>query len=361
MASNENTRKLVVSILDFLDRAVQNNVIFGDEAEGIEVAKQCIAEGFGLDASGDLSAYKVPNTLEDIFEKYSHSSADKASSGEFGSKHEEEDRAAKAEAKKKLGNEQLIKGNFQEAINLYTEAINLVDTNAIYYGNRAAAYSQLGDHGSAAADAQKAVELDPSYAKGYSRLGHAHYGLENYQAAIDAYSKGLELEPTNVNLQSSLNAAKTKLTESTSSVNTRETPTPGNATSSPLGGMDFASMLNNPAIMNMARNMMNSGGIDTLMKNPAIAKMAENVKKTGKFPDMSDLMSNPEIANLASNIASQPGATSGGNDSSGASSRSGDGGRSDKSADPLASLLNNPELAKMAQQFMGNNKDQKKQ
>ena len=38
------------------------------------------------------------------------------------------------------------------------------------------------------------------------------------------------------------------------------------------GGMpDISSMMNNPAIMQMAQNMMANGGMERLMQNPALA------------------------------------------------------------------------------------------
>ena len=43
----------------------------------------------------------------------------------------------------------------------------------------------------------KTVELKPDWAKGYSRLGGAHFGLKNFAEAVEAYNKGLELDPTN--------------------------------------------------------------------------------------------------------------------------------------------------------------------
>lgn len=60
---------------------------------------------------------------------------------------------------------------YSEAIAAYTKAIALEGSNHVYYSNRAAAHSSNGDHASAVNDAQKAIELDPSFIKGYSRLG----------------------------------------------------------------------------------------------------------------------------------------------------------------------------------------------
>jgi small glutamine-rich tetratricopeptide repeat-containing protein alpha len=60
---------------------------------------------------------------------------------------------------------------YEEAIQSYTKAIELSPNNPIYYGNRAAAYSHLGQHVKAIEDCKRAIALDPKYAKAYSRLG----------------------------------------------------------------------------------------------------------------------------------------------------------------------------------------------
>lgn len=61
--------------------------------------------------------------------------------------------------------------SYDEAIETYTQAIELDSTNPVYYSNRAAAHSSKGDHLSAIGDAEKAIEVDPSYVKAYHRLG----------------------------------------------------------------------------------------------------------------------------------------------------------------------------------------------
>jgi tetratricopeptide (TPR) repeat protein len=58
------------------------------------------------------------------------------------------------------------------AIESYDKAIALDPLNSVYFSNRAAAYSSKGDHASAVLDAEKAIEVDPSFVKAYSRLGY---------------------------------------------------------------------------------------------------------------------------------------------------------------------------------------------
>ena len=80
------------------------------------------------------------------------------------------DKAA-AEKLKATGNAQMSSKKYDDAIKSYTQAIALDPTNAVYYSNRAAAYSSKGEHSSAVLDAEKAIEADPSFVKAYHRLG----------------------------------------------------------------------------------------------------------------------------------------------------------------------------------------------
>lgn len=56
-----------------------------------------------------------------------------------------------------------------------------------------AAYCALGRFDAAQRDADAAIALDPHWAKTYSRKGKAHYGLQHYKKAADAYARGLEI------------------------------------------------------------------------------------------------------------------------------------------------------------------------
>jgi small glutamine-rich tetratricopeptide repeat-containing protein alpha len=81
-----------------------------------------------------------------------------------------DDKAA-AEKHKQEGNALMGSKEYDGAIDAYTKAIGLDSVNPIYYSNRAAAHSSKGDHLSAVVDAEKAIELDPKFVRGYSRLG----------------------------------------------------------------------------------------------------------------------------------------------------------------------------------------------
>lgn len=57
---------------------------------------------------------------------------------------------------------------YSQAIDLYTQAIELNGENAVYWANRALAHTKLEEYGSAIQDATKAIEIDPKYSKARS-------------------------------------------------------------------------------------------------------------------------------------------------------------------------------------------------
>lgn len=54
---------------------------------------------------------------------------------------------------------------FAQAIDLYTQAIEVNSQNAVYWANRSIAHLKLEEYGSAIQDASKAIEVDPKYSK----------------------------------------------------------------------------------------------------------------------------------------------------------------------------------------------------
>ena len=109
-----------------------------------------------------------------------------------------------AEGFKDEGNDYLKAQKYTEAIESYRKAIDAVWPKGknlhVYYSNRAAARmkrGKTGDNDEAIKDAQLSVKADPTYCKGYNRLGSAlEYANRNSEAVI-AYKKCLEHEPEN--------------------------------------------------------------------------------------------------------------------------------------------------------------------
>lgn len=84
----------------------------------------------------------------------------------------------------------------------------------------------------------------------------------------------MELDPENATLKSSLATATAKANAGTTVERSAESPAAGGLPNLGAGGMpDLGSLLNNPGLMNMAQQMMQSGALDGLMNNPNIARM----------------------------------------------------------------------------------------
>lgn len=84
---------------------------------------------------------------------------------------------ATAEEFKAQGNELYKRGDYQRAIDKYTQAIDAAPTVVAYYGNRAAASFMLGKHKDVVTDCNRAIVFDPLYMKGYVRKAKAQLAM----------------------------------------------------------------------------------------------------------------------------------------------------------------------------------------
>jgi stress-induced-phosphoprotein 1 len=94
---------------------------------------------------------------------------------------------------KEKGNAALQADKFDEAIQAYTEAILLDGNNHVLYSNRSAAYLKAGQLQEALKDAEKTIEISPTWAKGYSRQGAVLTYMQKYPEAFEAYKKGEQI------------------------------------------------------------------------------------------------------------------------------------------------------------------------
>ncbi|KAJ0398800.1 hypothetical protein P43SY_007413 [Pythium insidiosum] len=119
-----------------------------------------------------------------------------------------EERAKLGAEAKERGNAAFAAGDHATAIKEFTSAIAYEPTNVIYYSNRSAAYLSAGQATPALQDAKKCIEIDEKFAKGYARLGAAHFYVKNYAKAVSAYTQGLTLDKGNKQLQAGLTQAQ---------------------------------------------------------------------------------------------------------------------------------------------------------
>jgi len=49
-------------------------------------------------------------------------------------------------------------------------------------------------------DAEKCIELDPTFSKGYTRKGAVQFSMKEYDKALETYREGLKHDPNNQEL-----------------------------------------------------------------------------------------------------------------------------------------------------------------
>jgi len=101
---------------------------------------------------------------------------------------------------KKIGNDQYLKGQYKEAIESYTKAIEINDTETVFFSNRARCYKQLKEFKKAYDDAKSAIELDDTNIKAHlicgqmlAELGKSEAGVEKINTALSRITKALTL------------------------------------------------------------------------------------------------------------------------------------------------------------------------
>ncbi|VEU22283.1 DEKNAAC103276 [Brettanomyces naardenensis] len=358
MASNKEIASLVIK---FLNDSLSKGDVPSDNKDSLEFAIESIADAFGVEkdnvesvlgskfgGKGLAELVKVQPTAETkTVPGAAPATSDGPGSSATKSKNiptPDSSVEQKANELKLEGNKAMARRDFEEAIEKYSEAIKLVPTNAVYLSNRAAAYSSIRKHDLAVKDAEKATEVDPSYAKAWSRMGLAKYALGDAKGAMDAYSQGLKAEGTvhSPAMQKGYDTSKNRVAEqmasglddnlegdvdrSTTSNNS------GSAGSNPLGGLGdlggLSGLLNNPQVMQAAQQMM---------QNPDALR---------------NLMNNPQLRQMAQSMGLGGGAGSGAGAGAGAGAEGGNASGSG-STPSMEELLNNPMLRNMANQFMG--------
>ena len=188
-----------------------------------------------------------------------------------------------ADEYKQKGNDAFRQKDFPEAIEYFTKAIEASDApNHVLYSNRSACHTSLHQYSEALKDAEECVKINPTWAKGYNRVGAAEFGLAKYNEAASAYSKALELDPSNAMAKDGLQSAKEAQTSSD----------PG------MGMNDMFSKFTDPQLINKLKV---NPKIADLMRDPALV---EKVKKMQNNPQAvaADMMSDPRLMTVITTI-----------------------------------------------------------
>ncbi|KAI4327089.1 hypothetical protein L6164_019590 [Bauhinia variegata] len=105
-----------------------------------------------------------------------------------------------ADEEREKGNEFFKQQKYPEAVTHYTEAIRRNPEDPKAYSNRAACYTKLGALPEGLKDADRCIELDPTFSKGYTRKGAVQFFMKEYDKALETYQEGLKHDPNNQEL-----------------------------------------------------------------------------------------------------------------------------------------------------------------
>ncbi|XP_078063127.1 uncharacterized protein LOC144489051, partial [Mustelus asterias] len=92
------------------------------------------------------------------------------------------------------GNSMANEGRYGDAVEYFTEAIKYDPKEYRLFGNRSYCYERLKQYSRALSDAQIAVNLNPSWPKGYFRKARALAGVKRYIEAIEAFQEVLRID-----------------------------------------------------------------------------------------------------------------------------------------------------------------------
>ncbi len=93
---------------------------------------------------------------------------------------------------------------YAQAIEKYTEAINIDANNHTYWSNRSACHAGLENWEESANDARQTILVNKKFIKGYFRLSTALKNINDLDGAREALQRGLAIEPMNADLKSNM-------------------------------------------------------------------------------------------------------------------------------------------------------------
>jgi lipoprotein NlpI len=95
------------------------------------------------------------------------------------------------------GNAYYAKGDNDNAIADYNQAIQLNPKDAAAFNNRGSAYFAKGNSDHAIADYSQAIQINPRDVGAYNNRGNAYYAKGDHERAIADYSQAIQIDPRN--------------------------------------------------------------------------------------------------------------------------------------------------------------------
>jgi len=116
-----------------------------------------------------------------------------------------------AEQYKEKGNAEYKNGNYEKAIEFYTYATEMDPKNHIFYTNRSMCYAAMKKWDKSLRDANKSLECNKSWEKGYYRRGVAQQAQGQLKEAVEAFEMAMQLNPKSDDFKKAYESAKKEM------------------------------------------------------------------------------------------------------------------------------------------------------
>lgn len=183
-----------------------------------------------------------------------------------------------ADEEREKGNQYFKEQKFPEAIKHYTESIKRNPKDPRAYSNRAACYTKLGAMPEGLKDAEKCIELDPTFAKGYTRKGAVQFFMKEYEKALETYQEGLKHDRNNQELLDGVRRCVEQINKASR----------GDLTPEELKERQ-AKAMQDPEIQNILTDPVMRQVLTDFQENPRAAQ--EHLKNTGVMSKLQKLVS----------------------------------------------------------------------
>eukprot|EP01129_Flabellula_baltica_P001455 TRINITY_DN1134_c0_g1_i1.p1 TRINITY_DN1134_c0_g1~~TRINITY_DN1134_c0_g1_i1.p1 ORF type:complete len:444 (+),score=80.57 TRINITY_DN1134_c0_g1_i1:63-1334(+) len=118
------------------------------------------------------------------------------------------------ESIKEEGNQLFMRGLYREAKEKFEFGLRLQPKNKFLLSNLAGCLIQMGKFSEAGETAEKVIEIEPNWIRGYHRKAMALFGLERYDEAKEQIMIALQLDPDNESLKGDMFRIEDLLKES---------------------------------------------------------------------------------------------------------------------------------------------------
>ncbi|XP_074650832.1 LON peptidase N-terminal domain and RING finger protein 1-like [Tubulanus polymorphus] len=207
----------------------------------------------------------------------------------------------KASKLKCCGNELVSQGKYEEAIDTYTQALDIAPKDHLIYSNRAHAFTCLKLYEESLDDAGCAVRIRPDWSKGYYRKGVALSGMGCHEEAARAYLQCLALD-------SSVKPARTALTTELYNILRCEIPAECSTSMKKHVGMfelPCRSVISQETVRQLKtalRDSMLSAGCFTSQAVSTSNNSASSIRRCNSFPDASRLLTDNSLFSSADHL-----------------------------------------------------------